>query len=157
MRLDTTRFGVVDVADDDVFAVPGGIPGFPRLRRVALFSTEGCGDDPLLYWLQDVDDGGLAFLCVPPWNLFPDYEIDIDEHALGIEDPATVHVLNLVTVGHAPSTDTPDRRTVTTVNLRAPLVVDLAAKRIQQVILDDRRWSVFAAIGSDVRSGFDPC
>jgi flagellar assembly factor FliW len=146
MQLETRRFGIIAVDDDDVHAVPNGIPGFPDLRRVVLL---GAGPAPgvnpssesSLYWMQDVDDGDLAFMCLVPWEIFPDYDIDIDERSLGIADAADVRVLSLVTVHR--DGDTPHL----TANLRAPLVVDVARRRLQQVILADSRWPIRAPFG----------
>ncbi|MEX1107066.1 MAG: flagellar assembly protein FliW [Ilumatobacteraceae bacterium] len=139
--------------DDDAFAVPNGIPGFPAMRRVALFGAgpaagQGPDDEQALFWLQDLDDGELAFLCVVPWIAFPEYDIDIDEHSLGINDTLDVRILGLITVR-----DDEDGEHMT-VNLRAPLVVDTAKRRLQQVILTDSRWPIrapFAALaGAEV-------
>ena len=76
-----------------------------------------------------------------PWEVFPEYDIDIDERSLGIADEADVRVLSLVTVHR--DEDAPHL----TANLRAPLVVDIARRRLQQVILADSRWPIRAPFG----------
>ena len=43
MQVHTRRFGSIVVDDDEVYAVPNGIPGFPELRRVVLL---GAGPAP---------------------------------------------------------------------------------------------------------------
>ena len=141
MKMDTARFGRVEVDEDDVFRVPNGIPGFPDLHRVALFHADDVDDDTL-FWLQDLDNGELAFLCLVPWSTFPDYDIEFDELSLGIEDSTDVRVLNLVTVRRDAEGDVAGM----TVNLRAPLIVDVFHRSVQQVILPDTRWSVFAPL-----------
>jgi len=146
MQLETRRFGTIAIDDDDAFAVPNGIPGFPELRRVALLGAGPApgvnpSDESSLFWMQDLDDGDLAFMCVVPWEVFPDYDIDVDEKSLGIADEADVRVLALVTVHR--TDDTPHL----TANLRAPIVVDVARRRLQQVILADSRWPVRASFG----------
>ena len=144
MRIDTTRFGTIQIDDDDVFEVPHGIPGFVGLRRAALLAVETGVEDAVLYWMQDLDDPELAFLCVVPWTAFPGYDVEVDERALGIADAEDVRVLNLVTVRRNGDVHPiAERRASTmTVNLRAPLVIDLRRRRLQQVILSDTRWSV---------------
>ncbi|MCB0998714.1 MAG: flagellar assembly protein FliW [Acidimicrobiales bacterium] len=146
MQVHTRRFGSIVVDDDEVYAVPNGIPGFPELRRVVLLGAGPApgvnpGDDSSLYWMQDLDDGDLAFMCLVPWEIFPDYEIDIDERTLGIAEEADVRILSLVTVHR--TADTPHL----TANLRAPLVVDVGRRRVQQVILSDSRWPIRAPFG----------
>ena len=89
MHIETRRFGTLEIDDDAAFDVSSGIPGFPEMRHVALL---GAGtmpgheddDDYSMYWLQDLDDGDLSFLCIVPWVAFPDYGIEIDERSLGI-------------------------------------------------------------------------
>lgn len=145
MQIETRRFGTIEVDDDEVFGVPNGIPGFPALQRVTLLGAgptdpdapEG-SEDHSLFWIQDLDDGDLAFLCVVPWVAFPDYDIDIDEKSLGIDDEADVRVLSLLTTRREDGTST------MTANLRAPLVVDVRQRRLQQVILSDSRWPIRA-------------
>jgi flagellar assembly factor FliW len=146
MQLETRRFGTIAIDDEDAFAVPNGIPGFPELRRVALLGAGPApgvnpSDESSLFWMQDLDDGDLAFMCLVPWEIFPDYDIDVDEKTLGIADEADVRVLSLVTVHR--TDDVPQL----TANLRAPIVVDVARRKLQQVILADSRWPIRAPFG----------
>lgn len=146
MQLETRRFGSIVVDDDEIFSVTKGIPGFTDMRRVVLLGAGPApganpSEDSSLFWLQDLDDGDLAFLCVVPWIAFPDYEIDIDERTLGIDDEADVRVLSIVT-SHR-EVDVPHM----TANLRAPLVVDTRHRVLQQVILADSRWPISAPFG----------
>lgn len=150
MQLQTDRFGSIDIDDDDVLELPDGIPGFPTLRRVTLLGAGALpGHDPepdahTMVWMQSVDDGSLAFLCLQPWVAFPDYDFEFDADSLGISDPESVSVLNMVTVRRG------DGQVTMTANLRAPIVVDLDRRAMHQVILTDGRWSVntpFATTG----------
>jgi flagellar assembly factor FliW len=153
MELTTRRFGTIEVLDENTLAVPAGIPGFPRMQRATLLSATALvsGDDlgveagvesTPLFWLQDLDDGDLAFLCMVPWGSFPDYDFDIDGDELGIEDESDVRVLNIITVRRT------DQANTMTANLRAPLVVDVRHQRLHQVILTDSRWSVHTPIAT---------
>lgn len=148
MLLDTTRFGPVNYDESELYVVPGGIPGFPDLRRVLLL---GAGQAPgqtephadhTFYWMQDIDNGDLAFMCVVPWAVVPDYDIEFDSDALGIVDADDVRVLTLVTVRRE------DDVAVLTTNLRAPLILDVRHQRLQQVILSDSVWPVRAPIST---------
>lgn len=137
MQLLTTRFGAIEVAPDDVYELPDGLPGFPGLAQATLLGGgsipghEVAGEQHSLFWLQDLADGALAFMCIQPWVPFPDYDIELDEKALGIVDERDVCVLAIVTVRRG------DGRVTMTANLRAPLVIDTAARRVHQVILTD--------------------
>src|SRR5687767_5285687 len=107
MELLTRRFGAIEVLDENALTVPAGIPGFPQMRRATLMSASAVGgidgprgdvEETPLFWLQDLDDGDLAFLCLVPWGMFPDYDFDIDGDELGIADEADVRILNILTI-----------------------------------------------------------
>lgn len=151
MELTTKRFGTIEVPDEDALEVPSGIPGFPQMKRVTLMDAKavrGAPDaealDASVFWMQDLDDGDLAFLCLVPWDAFPEYDFDIDGRELGIEDEADVRVLSLITVSRSAAS------TSMTANLRAPLVVDVRQQRLHQVILTDSRWPVNAPLAAAI-------
>jgi flagellar assembly factor FliW len=79
-------------------------------------------------------------MCVVPWAVVPDYDIEFDSDALGIADADDVRVLTLVTVRRDN-----DVAALTT-NLRAPLVIDIRHNMLQQIILTDSVWPVRAPI-----------
>jgi len=95
MLVETTRFGPIEVDEERIISV----------------------DD---FWVQDVEDGELAFLAVVPWDYFPDYTFtlaDDDEFALGVESVDEILVLSIVTV---------DREAESvSANLLGPLVIPL--------------------------------
>jgi len=125
--LETTRFGMIEIDEDTVIAVPDGIPGFPDIHRFVLIRVS---DDQPFYWLQDVDRGDLAFLAVVPWDYFPEYELtlsDDDEVALGVDSPADLLVLSLVTIDR----DVP----LVTANLLGPVVVNQVTRVARQTVL----------------------
>jgi len=150
MELMTKRFGTIEVPDENTLEVPSGIPGFPKMRRATLMGASAVlgaetapdTEEPPLFWLQDLDDGDLAFLCMVPWAPFPDYDFDIDGDELGIDDETDVRILNIITVRRS------DSDTSMTANLRAPLVVDVRNQRLHQVILTDSRWPINAPIAA---------
>ena len=73
MKVYTTRFGEIEIADETIIAFPNGILGFPEQTNYALINTD---DNSPLKWLQSLDDPALAFVVTNP-NLFkPDYMID---------------------------------------------------------------------------------
>lgn len=146
MKLATKRFGTIEVHDDNVLEVPSGIPGFPELRRVTMFAASGVEPTMALYWMQDLDDGDLAFLCLVPWATFPEYDFEFEALELGIADEGDVRILNLITIRRDESGAT------MSVNLRAPLIVDVRHQRLHQVILSDSRWPVSAVLGDAVHA-----
>lgn len=148
MKVETTRFGVIDVDEDTLLTFADGIPGFPGVHRMGLLGSGQVPGQPELagqqtmYWLQDVDDGSLAFLCIVPWAVFPDYDVDLDVESLGITDQRDVCVLALVTVRREGGA------MLMSANLRAPVVVNAATRVARQVILTTSRWPVVATFAT---------
>jgi len=138
MEVQTTRFGALDLDEHRVVDFVGGIPGFPQFTRALLIEVE---DNPDYYWLQSIDEGDLAFLTVVPWSFFADYELvlnDDDQSAIALDDAGDAFICCLVSV---------DRdNQLFTANLRAPIVVNVAANRARQVILPDERLPLQAQL-----------
>lgn len=142
MHVQTTRFGSIDVDDDELVVFDDGLPGFPGERRMALIGAGGLpGATPTdghhsLFWLQDADDPELAFLTIVPWTAYPDYDIEIDESALDGASDDDVSILTIVTVRRE------DGGVRLTTNLLAPIAIDVRRRIGHQVILNDPRWSI---------------
>ncbi len=112
--------------------------GFPEARR---FEFEHLDASGVLAELRGLDQAGLKFLTVPAGTFYPDFAPEIDDEtaeALGIDEINDVQVLLIVHTGPT--------LTTTTVNLRAPLIVNTTTGLAAQVILDDQRLAVDAPL-----------
>ncbi|WP_240044337.1 flagellar assembly protein FliW [Nocardioides albidus] len=107
------------------------MPGFPDDERFALVRLD---EDGVLHGFRSLDSSDLQFVVVPPAPFYPDYALDLDDDTaaeLGIDESTADDVLVLLVVrAGATLADT-------TVNLRAPLVVNPTTRRASQIILDD--------------------
>jgi flagellar assembly factor FliW len=68
MQVHTTRFGVLDIADDRVLEFPKGLLGFSQHTRFCLLEP---GQDACFFWLQCVDEPSLAFVVTDPSLFVP--------------------------------------------------------------------------------------
>jgi flagellar assembly factor FliW len=105
------------------------LAGFPELRSFALVQLDEAG---LLCAFRSVEDPDTRFLVVPPHAFFPAYAPVLEDDVvdgLGIESVDDVLLLVVVTA----RTSLAD----STANLAAPLVINVATRRAQQVVLDD--------------------
>jgi flagellar assembly factor FliW len=126
------------VQDLPVIELVEPMPGFPGDRR---FELEHLDEDRILGSLRSLDHDGLQFLVVPAAQFFPDYEPVVGDEtvsALGINAVEEILVLLVV---HAAKT-----LAETTVNLRAPLLVNTTTLKAAQVILDDADLPVAAPL-----------
>ena len=136
MKVETSRFGTLDVLEDRIIHLPSGLFGFPEDKRYVLFEHKKGSP---FFWLQSVDDSGLAFVLIDPLLVKPDYEIqispeDLDELALK-EVPADIQTLVIVNI-------TPGERVELTANLLGPIVVNVKKRLGKQIVLEEGKYSL---------------
>ncbi|WP_183094863.1 flagellar assembly protein FliW [Nocardioides stalactiti] len=122
--------GATEGTDLPVIELVHAMPGFPEDLTFALVRLD---DDGVLHAFRSLSRDDLEFVVVPPAPFYPDYAPEIDDETvaeLGIESPEDVLLLLVVRAG----TSLAD----TTVNLKAPLLVNLVTRRASQVILEDQ-------------------
>ena len=124
MRITTNRFGRIDVDPADILPVPSGLPGLEGCRDWALLADS---DNDALGWLQSTTRGDVALAVVSPRRFVPDYQVRIPRSELtplALADMRQAQVV--VVVG---KTDTG-----LTLNLKAPIVINLEARTGRQVV-----------------------
>lgn len=135
VQINSSRFGEIEVSRDVVFDFVSPIIGFNDLKEYALIDYK---PDSPFKWLQSVEEGELAFpvtLC-SFFNI--DYQFDIpDEEAekLEIENADDVFVFNIANI---PSSNPQGA----TINMLAPVVVNLKNKKAMQIILKNTNFEV---------------
>ena len=132
--IETRRFGEVSYAASDIIEFPWGLPGFPDARRFLALSL---ADQPDFIWLQSLDDPSLALPCSDPWKIFPDYDPRLPGYAsaaLELEHPDDFTILCVVVV-----TEGAEEMTM---NLLAPVIINLKTRRARQVMLENSGYSV---------------
>ncbi len=127
MQINTTRFGTVDVQAEDILLFPLGIIGFEKCLQWVLLAD---ASNDSLGWLQSVQDPQIAMPVVSPRRFAPDYRVKVSPAQLellelGAEDETFVLVVL------ARNEDS------LTMNLKAPLIVNLDKQVGRQVITSD--------------------
>jgi flagellar assembly factor FliW len=131
MEIETTRFGTIDVDDTRIINVPKGLLGFPHHTRFALIQT---GQENYFFWLQSMDEPGLAFVVTDPGIFFKDYDVPVREETatdLQITDPQAVQLFVICNKVDNWLTG----------NLLGPIVVNAANRLAEQVVLTEKRWT----------------
>ena len=148
MQVETTRFGTLEIADDDLVVFEDGLPGFRGRRTMVLLAggelpgSNVLGDHHSVFWLQDVTDPDLAFMTIVPWAAYPDYDIEIDPTEVDGAEIDDLCVLTIVTVRRE------DGGVQLTSNLLAPVVIDTSSRKGRQVILQNQDWPVQASLAA---------
>ena len=73
-RVNTSRFGVIDVSPDQVIILPHGMVGFPNQHRFALVQHRA--DSPF-HWLQSLESPDLAFVVANPLIFDLKYQVSL--------------------------------------------------------------------------------
>jgi flagellar assembly factor FliW len=137
MKVHTTRFGDVEVPEEHVISLPGGVLGFPESKRFILLEHDSEGTP--FKWLQSVDSPALAFIVMDPNLMIPDYRVELDPESAELfgvgeatENLATMSIVNVPR----------DNPVAMTVNVRAPIVVHLTKRVGRQVILPNEEYQI---------------
>ncbi len=130
MEVRTTRFGTLEIAEDRVIQFSKGLLGFSQFKRYCLLEPN---DDACFFWLQCVDEPGLAFVVTDPSLFVADYDAPIrkeqmEDLALNkVEDAQVFVIVNKV-------------GSELTGNLQGPLVINTLNRIGEQLVLADKRW-----------------
>ena len=133
MKIQTTRFGEVEIADEKILHFPEGIIGFHSLKRFALLGKQS----RLVMWLKAVDNPRIAFIVINPFLFEPDYNPRLTQEDLDflkVHDSSDLHIFAIVVVPEDPQK--------MTANLLGPIVINIKEKIGKQVILLDGGYSV---------------
>ncbi|HSR67145.1 MAG TPA: flagellar assembly protein FliW [Acidobacteriota bacterium] len=132
-ELQTIRFGPVSFKEEDIVEFPDGMPGFAKLRRFLLIESP---DFQPFSFLQSVEEPSISFPLLPPQAVDSDYHFELpkkDRRSLDLERPEEAAVFCIVTIDEDPSK--------ATVNLFAPVVLNLPTRKAAQVILFNSSYS----------------
>jgi flagellar assembly factor FliW len=130
-----TRFGAIEFSDEDVVTFPEGIIGFADFTAFVLLSHK---PDSPFRWLQSVEEAAVAFLIVDPSAYIENYEPEIsNSDASGLklreETPRMLFSTASIPGGNAEEM---------TLNLAAPIVINLEARIGKQVVLEGDAYNI---------------
>ena len=136
MKIQTRKFGEVEIDDDKILTMPEGLPGFPGFERFALL------EDPKsapFCWFQSVEEPNLALIIINPYIFKPDYQIDLEGFitSRGWEDTAMEDLLVYAVVN---ITDRGGEKQIMA-NLVGPLIINSKNNETIQVAIANSMYS----------------
>ncbi len=132
MKIETSKFGTIEVREDQEIKFTHPIIGFPELVRYVLIDTGGG-----IKWLQALDDPAVVFPMVDPFVVKPDYDVEIPTSDAEILGAKSVDELQLWCI-----TVLSTEKTEVRANLRAPIVMNRKSGTAKQVVLPDNKLPI---------------
>ena len=131
MKVNTTRFGEIEIDQERIITFLEGVLGFPDNFDFALLQTNEEGN---FFWMQSVDRPELAFVVCDPLLFIPDYQVSAkgqDCEQIELSDMKNAQVFIIV--------NKVDR--TLTGNLQGPLVINVLNHRGCQMVLSEKKYS----------------
>jgi len=131
MRIETSRFGPVDVDETRQMTFAKGILGFPDYTRYVLLETD---QDSSFWWLQSTEAPDLAFVVTDPTLFVPTYRVPVKQEQMEEMDLSSIDAAQVFVIVNKHG------RTLTG-NLQGPLIVNVSQRTGVQLVLSDRRYT----------------
>lgn len=134
MIIQTSRFGAVNLKDDDILTLSDGLLGFTDLRKFVLLDDP---NDEIFAWLQSCEAPAIAFPVLEPELFTENFKFNLtkaDLELLKLPSQEKARFFSIVTI--------PDDPTQMTANMKAPVVINVAAKLARQCVLQDNGLAI---------------
>lgn len=138
MKAETKWFGTIDIAEDKIITFDKGIIGFEDCKKYTIIYDVEKDEDVSIMWLQSLDEPSLALPIMKPEIVKKDYDPVVEDEILNtlgenIKD-AELLVVCALTV--------PSDLTKMTINLKAPIIINVDTLKGVQLIADNEDYLV---------------
>lgn len=136
MKIETSRFGALEVPEKELIELPEGLLGFEDLQKYFIVDPS---DDTMILWLQSAERGEIAFPILEPKVFRPDYHVRLSAselRALRLDESSCAGTLvySVLTIPEDPRS--------MTANLKAPIVINVKESLGRQVVLQENEYSI---------------
>lgn len=111
-----------------------GIPGLEKYREFEINQVES---NEKFKQIISIEDLNIGFIAISPFEIKKDYELNLSDDVikeLQIDSPKDVLVLSLITLGKTLEKST--------VNLKAPVIINIKNNKGKQLILQDDKYNI---------------
>ncbi|MCB0377992.1 MAG: flagellar assembly protein FliW [Bdellovibrionales bacterium] len=143
MVVNTTRFGTIDISEEDILTFTEGLLGFNDLEKFVLLDDP---NDEIFAWLQSCDEPSIAFPVLEPELFEENFKLRLtksDLQSLKSEDSAQLRSFCIITIPEDPAR--------MTANLKAPVVVNVSQRLARQCVLQDNKLEIREPIFSKLQ------
>ena len=129
MKVETTRFGTIDISEQEIIRFPEGLYGFEKEKEFTLLPFNPNVESPM-EWMQSLKSDHLAFVVTDPYLYLADYKLKLseeDKKRVELEEDDLFLTRAIVTI--------PENYSEMTVNLIAPVVINKDKGVAKQFVL----------------------
>ena len=129
MKVSTSRFGTLDIPDNEIIQFSDGLYGFEKETEFTLLPFNPNVESPM-EWMQSLKSSHLAFVITDPYLYLQDYKLKLseeDKKRVRLEDEEPFLTRAIVTI--------PENYLEMTVNLIAPLIINKDKGVAKQFVL----------------------
>lgn len=142
MKINTTRFGEVEVNENLIFNFVSPIIGYNELKKYALIEHD---ENSCFKWLQSMENPEVAFPVTSAGYFNIEYNFEIQDEEAAIIDLKSVEDLIVLNIASIPNNNPKG----TTINLRAPIITNISNLKSMQIILSDETLNIRHPIFKD--------
>ncbi|MCR5833368.1 MAG: flagellar assembly protein FliW [Selenomonadaceae bacterium] len=142
-KVNTSRFGEIDVTEDKVIKFKDGIPAFEDEHEFIILPYE---EQSPYYFMQSLKSPELAFLLTTPFLFFSDYTFELDDvtiSELDITNEENLEYYSMITIPNGSVR-------YMTANLVAPIVLNKENMKAKQVVLENTEYTTKHRLFPDV-------
>ena len=135
MKINSTRFGEIEISENDIIDFVEGILGFEEMKKYVILNIEE--NNPLMI-MQSIEEPALAFILINPYEFRSEYQLELSDNEvkkLKIEKEEDVDLFAIVVVPH----ENPEKMTA---NLQGPIVINRNKKLGKQVINNNHQYGI---------------
>ncbi len=136
MKINTRKFGEIEIDDDKILTMPEGLPGFPGFEQFVLFEDKNSAP---FCWFQSIEAPNLSLVVMNPAVFKPDYKLDlqglIDNRGWRDITPEKLLIFVVINIKEV------KQEKSITANLMGPLVINLKTKEVIQMAISDPDYS----------------
>ena len=135
MKINTSKFGEVDIEENLIFDFIEPILGYEELKKYVLIDYDNTSP---IKWLQSIEMMEIAFPVTIPALFDIQYVFTVPEEdakKLGLNGIENLLSLNIINMPQGKPQES-------TVNLLAPLVINMTNRKAIQMILPNEEYSV---------------
>lgn len=136
MKINTSRFGELDVEQENILIFPNGMLGFENCTKYSLFHEEK--DQPMVFWLQSMDDPEVVFSVVDPTAFGLNYQITLTDDEAKLLDAKNETDIAVMLVLYNPLVEDGGKfkqSSGVSANINGPLLINVNSKRGMQKLM----------------------